>query len=181
MIQLEEEDQLLSGDGTTPNISGLLDQSGLQTLDLSTSTSTRANLDGIRTAKRLVRTGTARANADAVLLNPSDSEEFDLMVDDFGRYRAGDPFGLQGATGESSPIWRLRRVESEAVTPGTAIVGAFKQGGTVFEREGIVVYTSDSHSDFFIRNLIAILFEERLGLAIFFPTAFVVVTLADWE
>lgn len=181
MIQLEEEDQLLNGDGTAPNISGLLDQVGLQTLDLSTATGSRSNLDGIRTAKRLIKTGTARANADAVVVNPSDSEEFDLMVDGFDRYRAGDPFGIQGPTGEASPIWRLRRVESEAVTPGTAVVGAFNIGGTVFEREGLVTYTSDSHSDFFIRNLIAILFEERLGLAIFFPTAFVVVTLADWE
>lgn len=181
MIQLEEEDQLLNGDGTAPNLSGLLDRSGLQTLDLSTATSERANLDGVRTSKRLVRTGPARAVADAVIVNPVDSEEFDLMVDNEGRYRAGDPFGVAGPTGDAPPIWRLRRVESEAVDEGTAIVGAFRQGGTVFEREGLVTYTSDSHSDFFIRNLIAILFEERLGLAIFFPSAFVVVTLADWE
>lgn len=181
MIGLEEEDQLLNGDGTAPNISGLLDRSGLQTLNLTSATGERANLDGIRTAKRLVRTGAARAVADAVAVNPIDSEEFDLMVDNEGRYRAGDPFGVAGPTGDAPPIWRLRRVESEAVAEGTAIVGAFKQGGTVFEREGLVTYTSDSHSDFFIRNLIAILFEERLGLAIFFPAAFCVVTLADWE
>lgn len=180
MIQLEEEDQLLNGDGTSPNISGLLDQVGLQTLDLSAAVGDRANLDGLRTAKRLVRTGAARAVADAVVVNPVDSEEFDLMVDLEGRYRAGDPFGTLGATADAPPIWRMRRVESEAVAEGTAIVGAFRQGGTVFEREGLVTYTSDSHSDFFIRNLIAILFEERLGLAIFFPTAFVVVTLKAW-
>lgn len=178
MIKLEEEDQLLSGDGNSPNISGLLDRSGLQTLDLSSSTSDRANLDGIRTAKRLVKTGPARLDADAVVVNPEDSEEFDLMVDAMGRYRAGDPFG----TGpETPPIWRLRRVESEAVTAGTALVGAFRAGATVFEREGIVVLTSDSHSDFFVKNLIAVLAEERLALAVFFPAAFCIVTLADWE
>ncbi len=177
MIRLEEEDQLLNGDGTSPNISGLLDQGTLQTLDLSLAAGDRANLDGVRTAKRLVRTGPARAAADAVVVNPVDSEEFDLMVDNEGRYRAGDPFG-NGV--EAPPIWRLRRVESEAVDEGTAIVGAFRQGGTVYEREGLVTYTSDSHADFFIRNLIAILFEERLGLAVFFPTAFVVITLKAW-
>lgn len=180
MIKLEEEDQLLNGDGTSPNISGLLDQVGLQTLDLSLAAGDRANLDGLRTAKRLVRTGAARATADAVVVNPTDSEEFDLMVDAEGRYRAGDPFGVLGQSSDAPPIWRMRRVESEAVTAGTAIVGAFRQGGTVFEREGLVTYTSDSHSDFFVRNLIAILFEERLGLAVFFPTAFVVVTLKAW-
>lgn len=177
MLQLEEEDQLLSGNGTSPNISGLLDQVGIQTLDLSAAAGDRANLDGLRTAKRLVRTGAARAQADGVVLNPVDSEEFDLMVDLEGRYRAGDPFG---AGTENPPIWRMRRVESEAVTAGTAIVGAFRQGATVFQREPITILSSDSHSDFFVRNLIAILAEERLGLAVFFPTAFVQVTLKAW-
>src|SRR4030095_14010757 len=46
MRQLEEEDQLLTGNGTSPNISGLLDRTGLQTLDLSGATGDRSNLDG---------------------------------------------------------------------------------------------------------------------------------------
>jgi len=180
MLQLEEEDQLLNGNGTSPNISGLLDRVGLQTLNLSAATGDRANLDGLRTAKRLVRTGAARMVADAVVVNPVDSEEYDLMVDGEGRYRAGDPFGVMGPTGDAPPIWRMRRVESEAVTAGTAIVGAFRTGATVFQRQGITILTSDSHSDFFVRNLVVVLAEERLGLAVFFPTAFVVVTLKDW-
>jgi len=180
MLDLEIEDQLMNGNGTSPNISGLLDRTGLQTLDLSAASGDRANLDGIRTAKRLVRTGAARAVADGVVVNPIDSEEFDLMVDGEDRYRAGDPFGVLGATSDAPPIWRMRRVESEAVAEGTAIVGAFRVGGTVFEREGITILTSDSHSDFFTRNLIAVLAETRLGLAIYFPAAFVVVTLKDW-
>ncbi len=181
MLDLEIDDQLMNGNGTSPNISGLLDRSGLQTLDLTPHFATGTNLDGIRTAKRLVRTGPARAVADAVVMNPEDSEEFDLMKDGQGRYRAGDPFGVLGAeTPDAAPIWRLRRVESEAVDQGTVIVGAFKVGGTVFEREGVTVLTSDSHSDFFIRNLIAVLAETRLGLAVFFPAAFCKVTLQDW-
>lgn len=182
MLDLEIDDQLMNGNGTSPNISGLLDRSGLQTLDGHAHFASTANIDLIRTAKRLVKTGIARANADAVVVNPVDSEEFDLMKDEFGRYRAGDPFGVLGtATPDAAPIWRLRRVESEAVAEGTAIVGAFKQGGTVFEREGVTILTSDSHSDFFVRNLIAVLAETRLGLAIFFPAAFCVVTLKDWN
>jgi hypothetical protein len=39
-----------------------------------------------------------------------------------------------------------------------------------------VILTADQHSDFFIRNLVAVLAEERLGLAVFFPAAFVLVT-----
>lgn len=178
MLALEEEDQLINGNGTSPNLRGLLNVSGVQTLDLSASTDERANLDGLRTARRLVATGIARAMADGVILNPVDSEEFDLMVDGEGRYRAGDPFGT--GSPEPAPIWKMRRVESEAITAGTAIVGAFRVGATVFEREGIVILTSDSHEDYFTRNLVAVLAEERLGFAVYFPAAFVEVTLADW-
>lgn len=180
MLDLEIEDQLLNGDGTSPNISGLLDRTGLQTLDLTSASTDKANLNGLRTAKRLIRTGAARAVADGVVVNPVDSEEYDLMVDGEDRYRAGDPFGVIGPTSDAPPIWRMRRVESEAVAEGTAIVGAFRVGGTVFEREGITILTSDSHSDFFTKNLIAVLGETRLGLAIYFPAAFVVVTLKAW-
>lgn len=181
MLALEEEDQLINGNGTSPNLRGLENVSGIQTLDLSAETDPLTNLIGIRTAKRLVRTGAARAQADAVVVNPVDSEEFDLLRDGEDRFRAGDPFGVLGATSEAPPIWRLRRVESEAVDAGTAWVGAFRQGATVFEREGITILSSDSHADFFVRNLIAILAEERLGFAVFFPTAFVQITLAAWE
>ena len=178
MIALEEEDQLVNGDGTAPNISGILDQGSIQTLDL-TGYGDNANLDGIRTARRLVRTGTSRLRPTFVLVHPEDSEEFDLMKDLEGRYRAGDPFA--GAIGgdDSPPIWRLARIESEAVSAGTAIVGA-RAGATIFEREPLRVLTADQHADFFVRNLVVILFEERLAFPVYFPTAFVEVTFDPW-
>lgn len=174
MIALEEEDQLVNGNGTSPNISGILDQVGIQTLDLTGED----NLDGIRSARRLVKTGLSRLDPTFILLNPLDSEEFDLLKDLEGRYRAGDPFG----TGPfNTPIWRLTRVETEAVAEGTAIVGA-RGGATIFERQPLTVLTADQHSDFFVRNLVVILFEERLAFPVYFPTAFVDVTLdADFD
>ena len=178
MIELAEEDQILNGDGNGPNISGLLDQDGLLDLDASTLDADTGNLDALRVAKRLIRTGPARVGADAVLLHPEDSEQYDLMKDGENRYRAGDPFASGGP--ELAPIWRLTRVESEAVEPGTAIVGAFKLGGTVYQVQPLTIYVSDSHEDYFVKNLLAILFEERIALVIRRPSAFCVVTLAEW-
>lgn len=172
MLRLEEEDQLLNGDGTSPNLSGIFDQA-IQTLDLTGED----NLDGIRTARRLVRTGISRATADGIVVHPIDSEEFDLLKDDFGQYRGGNPIGNFTF---DQPIWGLRRVESEAIAEGTALVGAFRVGATVLERQGVTVLTADQHADFFIRNLVVILFEERLGFPVYFPSAFVEVTLAGW-
>lgn len=172
MLRLEEEDQLLNGNGTPPNLDGILQIANTQTLDLTGVD----NLDGIRTARRLVRTGLSRLEADWVVLNPEDSEEFDLLKDGNNQYRGGNPIG--NFTFDQT-IWRLTRAESEALTPGTAVVGA-RAGATVYERQPITVLTADQHSDFFIRNLIVVLFEERLAFPVFFPSAFVIVTLADW-
>lgn len=175
MLDLTIEDQELNGNGSSPNIRGLLNTSGVQTLDLtgvSHGAGTHVNIDGLRDAIRLVKTGPAFATPDGVVMHPFDSAALDEAKDNQGRYLGQGPFGTALDT-----IWRLPRVESLAVSQGNVIVGAFKQGATVFVREEVAIYTSDSHSDFFIRNLIAVLAEERLGLAVFFPAAFVYVAL----
>lgn len=171
MIRIEEDDQLLNGNGTSPNISGILDRT-IQTLDLTGVD----NLDGVRTARRLVKTGVSRLDPNFIALNPEDSEEFDLLKNAMGEYRGGNPIGNFAM---DQTIWRLRRVETEALTAGTALVGA-SAGATIFDRQPLTVLTTDSHSDFFVRNLVVILFEERLALAVYFPTAFVEVTLSEW-
>jgi hypothetical protein len=173
MIRLEEDDQLLNGNGTPPNISGILDQPSIQTLDLTGED----NLDGIRTARRLVKTGLSRLDPTFIIVNPIDSEEVDILKDDNGLYRGGNPIGNFTFDGS---IWKLQRVESEAQAEGHATVGA-RAGATVYERQPIQVLTADQHADFFVRNLVVILFEERIAFPVYFPTAFVDVTLGDWE
>lgn len=172
MLKLVEEDQLLNGNGTSPNLRGLLATSGVQTLNLTgVGAAPFINIDGLRDAIRLVRTGAAFAEPNGVVMNPVDAAKLDEAKDTTARYIGNGPFNPIQDT-----IWRLPRVESLAITAGTALVGAFRQGATVFEREGVVILTADQHSDFFIRNLVAVLAEERLGLAVFFPAAFVLVT-----
>lgn len=180
MLDLVEEDQLINGNGTSPNLRGLLQTTGVQTLDLTAVASpagTHVNIDGIRDGSRLVRTGPAFAQPDGIVVNPIDAADIDEAKDIQGRYLGQGPFG-----GAQDTIWRLPRVESLAVPPLTAIVGAFKQGATVFQREEPVILTADQHADFFIRNLVAVLVEERMGLAVYFPAAFVKVTFkaAAW-
>ncbi len=172
MIRIVEDDQLLNGNGTSPNLRGVRNASGIQTLDLTAND----NLDGIRTARRLVKTGVSRLDPTFIVINPIDSEEVDVLKDGNGQYRGGNPIGNFGF---NQPIWRLTRAESEAIPSGRALVGA-REGATVYERQPLTVLTADQHADFFVRNLVVILFEERLAFPIYFPTAFVDVTLAAW-
>ena len=178
MIRLAEENQFLNGTGTAPQLIGILDDdnTGLQTLDL-TGLGDLANLEGVRTARRMARTGVGRIPPTFVVVHPIDSEEFDFLKDEEGRYRAGDPFATGGP--DSPPIWRLPRVESEAIAEGTALVGG-RAGATIFDREPLTIRVAEQHSDFFIRNLAVVLFEERVAFPIYFPGAFVEITLSEW-
>ena len=51
------------------------------------------------------------------------------------------------------------------------LVGAFRQAAAIWDRADATMEVSREHSDFFTRNLVAILVEERLGLTVFHEDA----------
>ena len=67
-------------------------------------------------------------------------------------------------------------MESESQTSGTGLLGDFMKG-VIWDREQTTVTVSDSHADFFVRNLVAVLAEERLAFGVTRPSAFVQVDL----
>jgi HK97 family phage major capsid protein len=73
-------------------------------------------------------------------------------------------------------LWGLPVAVTPAMTAGTALVGAYASAAQVFRKGGIRVEASNSHQDFFIKNLVAIRAEERLALAVYRPGAFGEVT-----
>lgn len=157
----EWEDQAISGDGVGENFTGLDTVSGTQDqawdTDLLTTT---------RKAKTKVRT-VGRAMPTAYLLNPADWERIDLLQDGENRYHFGGPIR------EGLPtLWGLPVVECEAVPSGWGWVGDFRQM-VYWSREQASIQVSDSHQDFFVRNMVAVLAEQRGALGILKPAAFV--------
>ena len=120
-------------------------------------------------------------NADAIVLNPEDYQDLQLLTDDNGQYYFGGPaygqYGNGGYTATEPSIWGLKVVPSLSITKGTAIVGAFKLGGSIIRKGGVNVETSNSNEDDFINNRITVRIEERIALAVRYPAAFVKVTL----
>lgn len=174
-LEEELEDQIVSGNGTGENFEGILNVSGTQAVDAADITGSEtgdlAVIVGLRKAKRKVRIG-GRTAANAIVLNPADNEVVDLARDGNGQFYFGGPAqaGLQQA-------WGLPRIESEAVPEGTGIVADFRQA-VLWDREQASVSVSDSHADFFIRNLVAILAELRAAFGVIRPAAFCIVDVA---
>jgi HK97 family phage major capsid protein len=75
--------------------------------------------------------------------------------------------------GAEARLWRLPMVSTPAITEGYALVGSFGIGATLYDRMEGSIRVAEQHSDFFIRNAVAILAEERLALAVKRPESFV--------
>lgn len=160
------EDQMVTGSGIGENMTGLFNISGIQTQAFTTDL-----IQTYRRARTLVRT-VGRDVPNAYLMNPVDWQNLDLLKDNEARYYYGGP----GAIG-TPHLWGLPVIESEAVTAGTAFVANFKQL-VLLDREQATISVSDSHSDFFIKNLVAILAELRAMFLCRRPKSIVKIALA---
>lgn len=160
-LREEEEDQIVNGSGAGENFEGLDTVSGTQNQQFST---------GILQTARKARTKVAtvgRAQPTAYLMHPNDWEAFDLLLDGENRFYFGGPTALG-----TPRLWGLPVVESEAVDEGHPWVGDFRKA-VLWDREQANITVSDSHADFFIRNMVAILAEERAAFGVTRPSAFV--------
>ncbi|MEQ1709456.1 MAG: phage major capsid protein [Terricaulis sp.] len=164
-LQEELEDQIVNGAGTGENFTGILSVSGVQSQAWSTDI-----LQTTRKARTKVKT-VGRATPTAYMLNPADWETIDLLQDNEARYFFGGPSRMGQPT-----LWGLPVIESEAIAAGTGLVGDFRQA-MLWDREQASITVSDSHADFFIRNLVAILAEMRAGFGVIRPKAFVSIDL----
>ena len=160
-----EEDQILNGNGSGENFTGIVNTSGIQTQAWATDLFTTIR-KGVTKARTV-----GRVNPNALVLNPADAERIDLAQDGNDRYYYGGPQAIGQRT-----IWGVPVVESESQAEGTGLLGDFSKA-IIWDREQTTVTMTDSHADFFIRNLVAILAEERLAFGVTRPTAFVALDL----
>jgi len=178
-LKRREDAEFLNGNGTTPNLTGILQTAGIQSLttagEFTTTPVANAgaapeNLDRLRRAIRKIR-WTGLAEPTFIVLNPADAEKIDTLTDTTKQYLIGGPLApLQRR------LWGLPVVESANIAANTALVGDGTMAAVV-DRMDATIYTTDSHSDYFIRNIFVILAEERVALPVFRPAAFASVQL----
>jgi HK97 family phage major capsid protein len=177
LLSLAEENQLLSGDGTGTNLTGLLNRSGVQT-EAQAASNDNAQ-DTIFRALTKVQTATGLL-ADGIVINPLDYQALRLSKDANGQYFGGGFFSGEYGNGGVTiqpPLWGTRTVVSSAVPAKTVVVGAFKASTTVYRKGGVRVESTNSDAGKFTKNIITTRIEERLALAVRIPSATVKVTL----
>ena len=168
-VSQAEEDQLLNGSGTAPAMTGLLNRSGLTTATVRSGSVT--NADAIFTAM-MATFNASFVMPSGIVMNPANWQTTQLSKDGEGRYYGSGPFA-----GPQAPVlWGVPVAVTPSITANTAFTGAFNSAAQVFRKGGIRIEASNSHADFFVRNLTAIRAEERLALAVYRPAAFSKIT-----
>ena len=168
---LEEklEDQIVSGSGDGEDFRGILNTPG---------TTGQPFVDNLLVTTRQAKTKVkivGRAVPTAYVFNPEDNEKLDLLRETGGGSEGAFLFGGPASTGVQT-LWGVPRIESEAVPVGTALLADWRQA-VIWDREQATVQVSDSHADFFLRNLVAFLAEMRAAFGIIRPSAFVTIDL----
>lgn len=164
-LEYEEELQLLKGSGAGQNLEGILTVAQAYAAPF-TPASPVTMIDVLRLA--LLQSELAEFPATGIVMHPIDWARIELLKDAEERYLWSNPLSQNGST-----LWGRPVVGTQAMDEDQFLVGAFQIGAQIFDRETADVLVSTEDADNFTKNLVTILAEERLALAIYREEAFV--------
>lgn len=167
-LKLVEEAQLLNGSGVGLNIDGIYTQATAYA-NPGVVVTNETRIDRLRLA--LLQVELAEYSADGIVLNPIDWAAIELLkTSTEHQYLFSSPRAVTTPT-----LWGRNVVPTQAMTASDFLVGAFGGGMAVqgWDREDANVQVSLEDRDNFIKNMVTIRCEERVGLTVFRPAAFV--------
>ena len=157
--------QVIRGNGTSPNLRGILNTTGI----LTQAAGTDNTPDAVYKAMTKIRTTDFRA-ADYVLLHPNDWQDVRLLKSADNHYIWGPP----SAVGPEM-LWGRRVVQTTVLAEGTGLTGAFGTGVMLYERRGIRVAVGFSGTQF-VQGRSTIRADLRAALGVHRPASFCQVT-----
>ena len=172
-LALEEDAQILNGNGTNENLLGLMNAPGTQAYVQANDGTAATELKSDALRRAATKAILAYLPPTGYVLHPYDWEDIELQrgTGD-GQYMLVTNI----AVGTEMRVWRQPVVESPAMTEGRFVTGAWGIGAQLYDRMVANVRIAEQHADFFVRNAVAILVEERLALAWKRPESFVLGT-----
>lgn len=162
-LSYAEENQILNGDGTGQNLSGLVPNATAYSPAFTPDTTTI--IDQLRLA--MLQAALAEFPATGHVLNPIDWARIELTKDANKAYIIGNPQGTATPT-----MWGLPVIATQAMAVDKFLTGAFQLGAQLFDRWDARVEVGYVNDDF-TKNLVTVLAEERLALAVYRPEAFI--------
>lgn len=160
-LALEEEEEILNGDGTVGQLNGLMNQATAYN-----RAQTGTKLDWLRRA--ITQLQLSEYDAEFIVLNPADWEDIELTKDTEGRYIIANPQSMLGPQ-----LWGLPVVPTNTMGSGQFLVANGSQAAQIWDRQSAAVEVSREDSDNFRKNMVTLLAEERLALTVYRPSALI--------
>lgn len=171
-VELRMEKQIINGDGTSPNLAGMLASGNFTSL---TAASGDNNYDFANKAKYKVVESDYQA--DYYLINPQDWGKIERLKDNDGRYIGDGAVGyLQN--GLIPTLWGLPVIASNSVPAGKLLAVA-NDASMFWQRQATTVEIFDQNEDDVEKNLLTIRAEARGAFSVFRPAAIVAGDLPD--
>uniref|UniRef100_A0A1A9VZ49 Phage major capsid protein n=1 Tax=Glossina brevipalpis TaxID=37001 RepID=A0A1A9VZ49_9MUSC len=163
-LALEEEAQLLNGNGAGDNLKGINTVATAYDTTLNAKGDTKSDM----IAHAVFQVTESEFSASGIILNPRDWHNIALLKDGDGRYIFGGPQAFA-----SNIMWGLPVVPTRAQAQGTFTVGGFDLASQVWDRMDATIEVSREDRDNFVKNMLTILCEDRLALAHYRPQAII--------
>ncbi|MBS3185375.1 phage major capsid protein [Pseudomonas sp. PCH44] len=162
-LKLEEENQILKGDGTGENLNGLMTQATIYDAALTKAGDT--SIDIVRRGIYQVRKQ-SKLSADGVVMSELDWMNIELQKDGENRYLFANLQGLVTPILWGRPVITSDSMdEGDEDTGGEFLIANFARAAILFDRMSYL-FKMGLINDMFIKNMIALLAEERLGLGV---------------
>lgn len=163
-LDLAEELQLLFGAGGA-DVNGIYTQAQSYSQPTGSHVTDENAIDRLRLA--ILQSELAELPVDGIVLSKVDWTNIELLKTDFGY--------LFGGVGQhvGHTLWGRSVVATNSMTTGKFLTGAFGLGVDAFDLENTVISVSDSHDDYFTKNMVAIRAEKDILVAVTRPEAFV--------
>lgn len=167
LVKFKEDYEFLNGSGTWPDLTGILNTSGVQ------SQSATSGDPAVTIANAMAKIQVVDGQATAVVMYPTDATTmFVKRASTSGIFDAGTPFANMPMS-----VWGLPVYQTRAMTQGHALVADFQRGAIIADRQQVTIETFDQHSDYAARNMLFLRCEERVGLLVPRPDVLVNATL----
>ena len=160
-VELREDQQLISGDGTGQNLTGMTISPNMNAF---TPTSGDTALDTINRQKYVI--AAADYMPTAIVLHPTDWGNIERSKDGQNRYIIGDPHSALGPF-----LWGLPVIVTPSMTAGKLLIAAFDIAFQLWNRKATVVEMFEQDDKNAQQNLLTIRAEKRCALAGYRPAS----------